>query len=219
MRISGSGWIGAIAVMALVGCGGSATISGGTGGNGSAATGGHTGTGGSGTGTFTTSVPGTTKLTSLTAVQSAQLCSDLMSFVETTLAPALCGAESRAFGLSMAENVLLQNPSATDTELQAACAQAVASDAGRSCSTGTCDASGEPATCPATVADATKCINDDTAAVESYYASLPSCASLTAAALTAFFSRDGGSSQTEPASCSMFDSTCSQMMTTPTSMP
>ncbi len=170
-------------------------------------------------GTFTTSVPGTTKLTSLTASQSAQLCSDLMNYVKTTLSPTLCGSELKGFGLSAAYNLLLQNPSATDGDLEGACAQAAASDAGSACTTGSCNTSSEPATCMATVADATKCVNDDTAALQSYYDSLPNCASLTAATLKAFASRDGGSAQTVPASCSMFDSTCSQMMTTPTSTP
>jgi hypothetical protein len=60
------------------------------------------------------------------------------------------------------------------------------------------------------VGDYTKCINDLGIAELQPYDSVPSCSTLTAAILTAYFVADGGLSTNpaQPESCSKFDSTC-----------
>lgn len=222
MQIKGLGLAGMMAMLALVGCGSGDGLggTGGTGGStgkggGAGAKGGSTGEGGStGSGGFSTSVPSGTKLTGLTTAQATQLCSDIGSYFDSTFLPMLCHASAPLSGLEAAYLDLLENSSASNSELQAACA-AAAADAG-SCSdledggTQSCDVSSEPATCQATVGDFTKCLNDTTTADVQYYASLPSCSTLTAASVTAVFEADGGSSLNppEPTSCSIFDSTC-----------
>jgi trimeric autotransporter adhesin len=226
MQIKVRGLWGVMAIVALIGCG-SSSGTGGTGGKTSngggtgSGTGGGTGTGGTGSGTggttgaFTTSVPSGTKATALTTAQAAQLCSDLQSYVDNNLFPTLCRAEAASSGPEAAYFDLLENPTATDSELRAACA-AGGADAGSCLSlsadagTGSCDISEVPSTCQATVGDYTKCINDSTAADLQFYASVPSCSTLTAASVMAYFAADGGASAgpAEPTSCSKFDSTC-----------
>jgi hypothetical protein len=221
MQIKGLGLAGMMAMVALVGCGSSDGIGGTGGAGGSTGKGGGAGGVGSGKGGstgsgggFTTSVPSGTKLTGLTTAQATQFCSDVGSYFDSTFLPMLCHASAPLSGLEAAYLDLLENSSASNSELQAACTGAAA-DAG-SCSdledggTQSCDVSSEPATCQATVGDFTKCLDDTTAADLQYYASLPSCSTLTAANVTAFFQADGGSSLNppEPTSCSMFDSTC-----------
>jgi hypothetical protein len=235
MYIKGLGLGGLVGLVALVGCGssggaggtGGSTGNGGltgsagtTGGGGSGAKGGSTGSGGSG-GAFTTSVPSGTKITGLTSAQAMQLCADVASYDDHTLIPTLCnsGASTSIAGLTAAYLDLRGNPAATDAQLRAECTAANA-DSGSSSSeclsalldggVRTCDFSSTPSTCQATVGDFTKCTNDKTAAALQYYASFPSCSSITAASLNAFFAADGGvrTDPSEPTSCSMFDSTC-----------
>ncbi len=213
MQIKGPGLGCVMAIVALVGCGSSS----GTGG-----TGGSTGSGGAGSGkggttggggAFTTSVPAGTKVTGLTTAQAAQLCNDIESYFDNTFLPSLCQATSSLPGLEDAYLDLLQNPTASNAELQTVCASD-AQDGGCSdfvdAGTDSCDISSVPSTCEATVGDYSKCINDMTTTDVQFYASLPSCSTLTAASLQAFFEADGGSSfdAPEPASCSKFDSTC-----------
>ena len=222
MKIKGLGFGAVIAIVGLVGCG-SSSGTGGTGGSNGGGTGtgkgGTTGSGGkggtTGSGSFTTSVPSGTKVTGLTSSQAAQLCSDVETYVNDIFFPAVCNASSSLTGLEAAYIDLLQNPSASNSELQAACASA-AGDAG-SCSdflvdggTATCNISSVPATCQATVGDYTKCINDQSAADLQFYASVPGCGTLTAASVKAYFAADGGSSvdPPQPVSCTKFDSTC-----------
>jgi hypothetical protein len=230
MRALGLG--GLFAVVALVGCGssgGSATGGGGAtgkaGSTGMAGSGsaGHTGSGGTtgAGGAFTTSVSSGTKLTGLTSAQATQLCSDLGSYFDHTYIPAICNgaAFSSLNGLEAAKVDLAENPNATDAQLRADCTAADA-DAGASASTclgffldggtQTCNVSSIPSTCQATVGDFTKCTNDRTAATAQYYAAFPSCATITAASVNAFFAADGGISDGVPESttCAMFDSTC-----------
>jgi hypothetical protein len=238
MHMKGLGLGGLFAVVALVGCGssgaggtGGSTGTGGSGttghagstgtaGNGSA---GHTGSGGTtgAGGAFTTSVPSGTKLTGLTSAQQTQLCNDLDTYVDHTL-PELCNAAAATAvnGLEAARVDLIENPNTPDAQLRADCSAADA-DAGANASrctdllqdagTQTCDISSTPATCEATVGDYTKCLNDTTTSSLQYYASFPTCSTITAASVNAFFAADGGlsSGPPEPASCAMFDSTCS----------
>ena len=224
MQIKCLGLGGVMAIVAMLGCGSSS----GTGGTGGTTGGGGTGSGKGGTtgsggttgggGAFTTSLPAGTKVTALTPAQDAQLCSELESYVNNNVFPSLCRAASSLSGPEAAYFDLLGNPTASDTELRAACVAAATADAGNGCAgftadagTETCDISKVPSTCQATVGDYATCINDQAAADAQLYASVPSCSTLTAASLTAYFGADGGASADppEPTSCSKFDSTCS----------
>ncbi len=237
MNIGTRGWghlVAGIVISAGLACsssGGSSSTghggSSGTGTGGSSGTG-HGGSNGTGTGgsgnngggaPFSTSVPAGTKLTSLSQTQAQQLCNDLDSYTSRTLAPALCkelGIESAVFAAAFATTP----PS--DSDLQAACTQAYNAclhpDGGTT--TTNCDPTsltGEPSTCQATVGDLTTCANDQGAAFQQASASIPSCATLTAASLAAFASADAGTSgPAEPASCAKFDSTCNTMTMTNT---
>ena len=218
MQIKGLGLGGLMAIAALVGCG-SGNGSGGTGGSTSTGTGGGGGKGGTtgSGGSFSTSVPSGTKVTGLTTAQAAQLCNDVQSYVNNSFFPAVCRASTALLGPRAAYLDLLQNPTASTSELQAACVSAADRDAGDSCSTNladagteTCNISQVPSTCQATVGDYTKCINDSTAADLQLFASAPSCSTLTAASLMAYFGADGGSTSNpaQPESCSKFESTC-----------
>ncbi len=205
MQINRLGRGGVLAIVALVGCG-SSSGAGGTGGVGG------TGSGkGGATGAFTTSVPAGTKLTDLTPAQAAQLCNDLQSYRGNSSA-FLCQASSSVGPLTDAYLDLLQNPTASDSELQTVCASDVV-DAGCilvDAGTYNCDPSVLPSTCVATVGDYTTCVNDRSAAFAKFDSSLPSCSTLTAASLKAIFEADGGSGlePPEPPSCSTFYSTC-----------
>ena len=217
MQIKGL-WLGGVMVIVtLIGCG----SSGGTGGTGGSTGGGGTGSGkaggsgsgkGGATGAFTTSVPAGTKVTALTSSQAAQLCNDIQSYYDNSFQSA-CQASSGLPGLEDAYLDLLQNPTASNSELQSVCASDT-QDGG--CSdfvdggTDSCDVSNVPATCEATVGDYTTCVNDMTTADRQVYASLPSCSTLTAASLTALFGADGGPDldPPEPTSCSTLYSTC-----------
>jgi hypothetical protein len=227
MHMKGLGLGGLFAVVALVGCGssgaggtGGSTGTGGSGttghagstgtaGNGSA---GHTGSGGTtgAGGAFTTSVPSGTKLTGLTSAQQTQLCNDIDNYGRAE-SPTICKATASITGLAAAYIDLLGNSAATTAELQAACT-AASQDAGTCGPTGTCNIGSIPSSCQATVGDYTTCINQELTADLQYFDSLPSCGSITAASLSAFFATDGGASSAGPmesATCMMFDSTCS----------
>jgi hypothetical protein len=221
MQIKAQGLGCVMAIVALVGCGsssGTAGTGGSTGGGGTGSgKGGGSGSGKGGTtgggGAFTTSVPAGTKVTALTTAQATQLCNDIESYFDNTFLPSLCQASSSLPGLEDAYLDLLQNPTASNSELQTVCASD-AQDGGCSdyvdAGTDSCDISNVPSTCEATVGDYTTCINDMTSTDVQFYAALPTCSTLTAASLKAFFEADGGSSfePTEPTSCSKFDSTC-----------
>ncbi len=202
MHIKGLGLGGLVTLAALIGCG-------------SSSPGGSTGNGGGGTsggGPFTTSVAPGTKLTGLTPAQVTQLCADIDNYVQQFLFPSLCDQVRRSNAAESTYRYLQQNPTATNAQLQAMCAQ---SEADTSClfdadgGTETCNASSIPS-CQATVGNYSKCLNDESGAENQFIDSIPSCSSLTAASLNAFFAADGGVSTgpTEPTSCSMFDSTC-----------
>jgi len=234
MHIKGLGLGGLVALVALVGCGsssgtggtagstghgGTTGSAGATGGGGSGAKGGSTGSGGragttgsgGGGGAFTTSVPGATKLTGLTSAQAAQFCTDGQSFIEHTYIPTLCSVFTPIQGVNSGYSYLQDNPTATNAQIQAACTQANA-DAGACAFTidpdaGSCDITSIPSTCQATVADYTKCINDTTTSFKQFGTTIPSCSSLTAASVSAYFAADGGGEigPPTPAGCAEFN--------------
>jgi hypothetical protein len=182
---------GALAIAALVGCGGNSSGGG-----------------------FTTSVPSGTKLTSLTPQQATQLCSDLDKYAKAAETADLCkllAVETTAFSFSSTEQ-----PS--DATLQMACTQVYNScldggDGGVKTSD-SCDPStfaNQPSTCTATVGDVTACTNDTVTATKKEVAVLPDCSSVTAAnlisGLAALASQaDGGTSMS--AACTELESNC-----------
>ena len=182
----------ALAIAALVGCGGNSSGGG-----------------------FTTSVPSGTKLTSLTPQQAMQLCTDFNASTTDTLAPDLCkllAIEVTALSLSFSST---GQPS--DAMLQMACTQSyndcLSGDGGFT-STSSCDPStftAQPSTCTATVGDLTMCANADLATAKQELAGLPSCSSVTAANLSSALATlaanaDAGTSMS--ATCTALESNC-----------
>ena len=97
-------------------------------------------------GAFTTSVPSGTKLTALTGGQATQFCSDLQKFFDNTFIPTICNSSANVAGAEAAYVDLIGNPSATDSELRAACTAASADAGPNGCTdalvdggTGSCD--------------------------------------------------------------------------------
>src|SRR5665213_702064 len=184
-------------VAALVGCGSSS---------------------GGGGGGFSTSVPGGTKLSSLTTAQAAQVCPDLTTYENTqsaTQTADFCKSSGidAAFQAQVGSTVTL-----TDAQLQNDCTigytECTSADGG-SGGGADCDSttfSGEPTTCTSSVSDVQKCISDMNAANATYYGALPSCSALTAATLAsaeATLNGDGGSSSSpDPASCMPIEANC-----------
>ena len=192
MKITSTFGLGtALAIAAMVGCGGNSSG-----------------------GAFTTSVPSGTKLTSLTPQQATQLCTDFDA-ATSALTPDLCkllAIESTALALSFSST---GQPS--DATLQMTCTQTynncLSGDGGIT-STSSCDPStftSEPSTCTATVGDVTMCANADLAMAKQEVAGLPSCSSVTASNLTSALATlaanaDAGTSMS--ATCTALQSNC-----------
>jgi hypothetical protein len=191
---------GALAIAALVGCGGSSG-------------------GGAGGGGFTTSVPAGTKLSSLTPQQAMQLCTDVDNYGNSTLTPDLCkliAIEETALTLELSTSSTGQPSNAT---LQTACTQTyngcLSGDGGIT-TTSNCDPSTfttEPSTCTATVGDLTMCANATITTTNQELAQLPSCSSVTAANLTSALATiaaeaDAGTSMS--ATCTALESNCNE---------
>ena len=187
---------GALAIVALVGCGSNSSSGGG----------------------FTTSVPSGTKLTSLTPQQATQLCTDFDSYGTTTLTPDLCkllAIEATALSPSFL-GALTAQPS--DATLRMICTQSynscLSGGDGGITTTSSCDPSTfttEPSTCTATVGDVTMCVNADLTAFNQEAAALPSCSSVTAANLTSALATlaaqsDAGTSMS--ATCTALEANC-----------
>jgi hypothetical protein len=188
---------GALAIAALVGCGGSSL--------------------GGGGGGFSTSVPAGTKLTALTPQQAMQLCTDADNFGKSSLTPDLCkliAIEETALTLELSTGSTGQPSNST---LQTACTQTYngcLSGDGGVVTTSNCDPSTfttEPSTCTATVGDLTMCINADITTTNQELAQLPSCSSVTAANLTsalATLAADADAGTSMSATCTTLESNC-----------
>jgi hypothetical protein len=183
---------GALAIVAVVGCGGNSSGGG-----------------------FTTSVPSGTKLTSLTPQQATQLCTDFDSYATTALTPDLCkllAIEATALSLSVS------GAQPSDATLRTTCSQTynscLSGGDGGITTTSSCDPStftSEPSTCTATVGDLTMCVNADLTATNQELATLPSCGSVTAANLisslqTLAAQADAGTPMS--ATCTALESSC-----------
>jgi hypothetical protein len=189
---------GLFTVAALVGCGSSSS--------------------GGGGGGFSTSVPGGTKLSSLTTAQATQLCTDLTTYENTqstTQTAEFCkpsGIDAAATAQASSSTML------SDPQLQAACTAGYSActsldggiGGGADCDSATF--AGEPTTCTSSVSDVQKCISDMNAANATYYGALPSCGALTAATLAsaeaALNGDGGGSNPVDPASCMPIEANC-----------
>lgn len=194
---NGLGFGGVLAIVALIGCGSGGGATGGSGGTGTTSgSGGSTGSGATSGGAFTTSVPSGTKLTSITSAQAMQFCNDYDAFANAHTAT-FCKTLAISFASALVG-------SATDSDIQAACTatynDCLSPDGGGMAS---CDPTGllsTPATCTATVGDATTCLNAEFT-VENQ---LPSCSTVTGAMLAAA-AADGGVLSAEPAVCTPID--------------
>jgi len=169
--------------------------------------------GGGGGGGFSTSVPGSTKLSSLTTAQAAQLCTDLTTY-ENSQSSTQTAEICKGVGIdAAAEAQATSSTMLSDAQLQAACtigySDCTSADGGSSGVS--CDSStfaGAPTTCTSSVSDVQKCITDMNAANATYYGALPSCGALTAATLASAEADGGISSSPDPASCVPIETNC-----------
>jgi hypothetical protein len=189
----------------MSGGGTSSSTAGGTGKAGSSNTGngGNTSAGG-GTndpgGDFTTGLPATTPLTSLTDDQSMQLCDKLDSY----FSPSLKDFDCRFAGIIAV--AFSQPPPESDAAAQAACKAAY--DMCQAAPTETTETCSKPTgMCTATVGEFEACANDSRALLTQALGSFPSCATLTLQDLM-----DGGGGDMmqamDPASCTTLDMKC-----------
>jgi len=161
--------------------------------------------GGGGGGKFTTSVPGNTPLGGLTPAQVDQICRDVQSFESQ---PSVEMDQCRASAYATAALGASLAPTATDADLQEACATAYDAclhpDGGP---TGGATCSAPPATCAATVAELTACLNDQAAANREAATTRPACNAVTRAGLEG--SSGIGTIGSLPPSCQTYVTKCS----------
>ena len=181
---------------------------------------GSSSTGSTGGGTaFKTSLSGSKMLTALTASDKLQLCADLSTFLTSS---SVRMSECRLVGNLGAAQVAASDDTITDANLQAACTASYAACISQSTDAGlgavTCEIDmAVPATCLATVADYSACINDYPQILGG---SAPACNTLTRASL----SRDAGVATTttsglpNTAACDAFVAKCSDVATGSTAL-
>ncbi len=186
MHSKGSVFAGSVALAALIGCGGGSSS------------------------TFSTSVPGSSPVDTLTPSQAAQFCSDVSSYL-TKQVDNHASCQLAAVLATQAE--AQQDTSLTDQELQAECtafvplACAALADAGTSSGGGADGGAANCGTagCTATVSQVSACLNASGPAIAQWEAMFPSCSMVTRAKL-ATLSLDAG--PMEPAACTVLDTTC-----------
>ena len=153
-------------------------------------------------GGFSTSVPSSQQLGSLSDADTTKLCNDIKSY-QTSLnsqLKALSCKTSGLFGAAFAQP-------ATDAEAQSACKTAydkcvaapAQSDGDDACTP-------PPASCTATVGELTACMNDLPGYITSASNAIPSCASLKLSDLMS--TTDPSDSVKEPASCTSYEAKC-----------
>jgi hypothetical protein len=152
---------------------------------------GSSSTNGGGGGSFNTSVSGNKSLSSLSDADKAQLCKDVDTFLKT---PAVVAAQCKLAGFLAAALIVGFDQNATDAMLKMTCSQAIVActsgggDASSGDSTNMCTTDKFPATCTATVAELSACIQDFPKVSDN----VPDCNSITRASLSA----DGGGGPT-----------------------
>jgi hypothetical protein len=173
------------------------------------------GCGGGGSG-FSPSVPSDKPLGSLSTSDATKLCMDTASYLMSqTKALETKENQCRITGLALAALAAMDS-TASDAMLQQACqagyqlCETAPADGGFTtdvdAGTSTIDCSNPtiPATCTATVAQYSACVNEQTAAIQSLF--VP-CNQLTKAKLMTFSGDDGGASTSGPA-CAAFQAAC-----------
>lgn len=196
---------------AVLGTGGAASGGAGgvaTGGSGPVATG---GTGGSATGgsvDFTTTVAGTKTIDKLTPAEAAQLCKDFeaASAKQTaSLAPGVCKLAGLFSTLE-------------DNSTQATCEAAVQSCLAEFNKPDTTEQMCEPITgCTASVAEVTKCLNDQYAAARAFFDALPTCEQNAKGSTEPMGNGTGMGAPMQPASCKAIETTCPMIADGPSS--
>ncbi|HEY0705498.1 MAG TPA: hypothetical protein VGG33_01805 [Polyangia bacterium] len=165
-------------------------------------------------GAFSSSVPGSAPLNTLTPAQTSTLCKELGTYVEGALKPLTC----QLGGFTVAAFSAI-DPRATDAELKKACEDATAeclqqqgSPDGGASGAGMCDPI--PANCTATVAEMSACITDSANALKQSASAIPTCASITRASLSSDAGAPGGGEPPEPASCKALSAKCPSLNVT-----
>lgn len=169
-------------------------------------------------GGYSSGLPGSEGLKDLSPSDAASFCKSANAYLASN--PSLGDLTCNTRGLVAAFTASFTNSSAADADVQKACSDAVtqcktapppAADAGTGTGTGTGMTCGTPtAMCTTTVAQMEACINDESAALSSAAAAIPSCGSLTAMSLRGLL--DGGmfsaGAPMEPASCQTAYANC-----------
>ncbi len=202
-------------VFAALGCSGSNTTSSDAGGTGGMGTGGasggnggadSSGAGNSSAGAFSPSVSGSEQLGNLSPADTQKLCDDLKQYVSG--APFQAAEEKFSCGVSGLLGALSATEK-TDVAIQTAC-QSAYDDCLSTLkdmpptTTDTCQT--PDASCTATVAEYTACLNDSVKVFDT--TKIPSCASLTADNVTTALLSLGSVSQKPPASCAVYEMKC-----------
>ena len=203
-------------VVLFVGCGGGSG-NGGSGGSGGSAS---SGNGGNTSGGFQTSVPGGAEIDKLTPAQAAQFCMDTNTYLTAQLSSGAL-TQSACLGAGADEaGQLASSPSATDAQVQQACAagyqlcETLFADGGiatigQDGGTVDCSDTTPPVDCNATISQYQACLNEQLSSMETVY---PPCAQLTKAKaimLAAMLDSDAGAAPTTlgPA-CKAFQTAC-----------
>jgi hypothetical protein len=182
-----------------------------------------------GTTTFTTSVPGSTRLNQVSGTQLDTLCNDVYTyatavgenvFANQTLKHGKCTALGYDAASATNANAVAAGGAnaATDAELQSACnmeynqcLQLTVSPTTRTCFRA------PSASCTATVSQYETCVNDVFVAAEAVVGTLPSCSSITTSTLPADVAKSGATTgraswaATGAPSCATFIAACSDV--------
>ena len=165
--------------------------------------------GGSGGDSFSTTVPGSSQVQSLTPAQANQLCSDLTNYLNQQVdSQSFCQAAAVAGTAKAAA----QDPTLTDAQLQQGCEKATttvcptASDGGFfGAGDGGASACGSTTGCSATVEQISTCATGTGASLAQFEKMFPNCSMVTRAKLSTL---NPDASPIEPASCVPIDTSC-----------
>ncbi|HEY2408395.1 MAG TPA: hypothetical protein VGI10_20450 [Polyangiaceae bacterium] len=169
-------------------CGGSTSQSGGSG----------------GPGAFTTGIPSSTPLGSLTPAQATELCQETGQYITNSGGlPIIC--KLLAVETPLLSGLGGQMP--TDMQLQQQCDMQEMQCSSSPPQMSDCsNKQAEPSTCTATVAEYQVCLNQIPSVLNGISANLPACSALTAASATQVIA--GLGSLTQPAACTTLNAKC-----------
>jgi hypothetical protein len=160
-------------------------------------------------GSFSTTVPATTPLGQLSSAQLTTLCSDLNRYGMTLASnPTFKQGQCKLAGITAAAFAAGLGAATTDAQLQMACSMTYTQclNAPPQTTTGGSCTTAPAASCTATVAQYTACLNDSVTVGEAALAMLPACNTITAASLSSSTGGTGGGNP--PASCTTFSAAC-----------